>query len=140
MSIKERENRYLEDLEMFDSWDDRYDYIMSLGRDLPLIPREKKNEKTRVAGCQSASWLDARLKDGKLYFTGDSEAILGKGVISLLLNVINGATPEEILHYDFELIDKIQLREHLSPVRRHGLESIIKRIKEIAKNYRDERK
>ncbi len=140
MSIKEREQRYLEDLEMFDGWDDKYEYIMSLGSELPKIPEERKNEQTRVQGCQSASWLEAGLKDGKLYFRGDSEAILGKGVISMLLNIINGAKPGEILRYDFDIVDKIQLREHLSPVRRHGLESIMKRIKEIAKTYDDERK
>jgi cysteine desulfuration protein SufE len=137
MSIKEREQKYLDDLEMFDTWDDKYDYIMSLGSELPEIPGERKNEETRVYGCQSASWLEARMQDGKLYYKGDSEAILGKGVISMLLNIVNGATPGEILNYDFYIVDKIKLKEHLSPVRRHGLESVMKRIKEIAKNYAD---
>ena len=137
MSIKEREKRFLDDLEMFDNWDDKYDYIMSLGRELPEIPVADKNEETRVRGCQSASWLKARMQDGKLYYEGDSEAILGKGVISMLLNIVNGATPVEIMNYDFYIVDKIKLKEHLSPVRRHGLESVIKRIKEIAKNYAD---
>ena len=131
-SLKEREKQYLEDLMMFDDWSGKYDYIMSLGSELPQIPEEHKNETTKVKGCQSASWLEAELKDGKLYYRGDSEAILGKGVISMLLNIVNGATPEEIANYDFDIVKKIQLREHLSPTRQMGLDSVMKRIKELA--------
>ncbi len=140
MTLKEREKQFSEDFDMFESWDEKYEYIMSLGAQLPKIPEDHKNETTRVAGCQSASWLEVENRDGKLYYRGDSEAILGKGVISLLLNIINGSTPEEVLAYDFDLIKKIKLKEHLSPTRQQGLESVMSRIKELAKNYSHEPK
>ncbi len=136
-TLKEREARFLEDLQMFDEWADKYDYIMSLGRELPRIPEAHKTDETKVAGCQSASWLEAEMKDGKLFFRGDSEAILGKGVISMLLNIVNGATPGEIASYDFDIVKKIRLREHLSPTRQMGLDSVMRRIKELAEKYKN---
>ncbi len=132
-TIKQKEAELLEDFAMFPDWNDKYNYIMDMGGELPVIPKEHKNEQTKVEGCQSASWLKVNKNDGKLYFKGDSESILGKGVISMLLNLINGQTPENIANYDFNLIKEIDLPNHLSPTRKIGLESVIKRIKELAK-------
>ena len=137
MSVKEREQEFREVFAMFPEWPDRYEYLISLGQELPRIPDERKNEETKVEGCQSASWLEAEMKDGRLYFKGDSEAVLGKGVITLLLQIVNGGTPEEIAGYDFALIDEIELPQHLSPTRRMGLASVIKRIKTLAKKFKD---
>jgi len=131
-TIKEKEKELLADFEMLPEWQDRYNYIMDMGADLPLLPDEEKNAGNKVEGCQSASWLTVENRDGKLFFKGDSEAILGKGVISMLLNLLNGAPVEEIANYDFYLIDAIDLLKHLSPTRKMGLESVMKRIKELA--------
>ncbi len=132
-TIKEKEAGLLEDFAMLPEWNDKYTYIMDLGSELPLLSEKQKNEQTKVEGCQSASWLTVENKDGFLFFKGDSEAILGKGVISLLLNLLNGHKSEDIANYDFHLIEEIDLPNHLSPTRKIGLEAIIKRIKELAK-------
>jgi len=131
-TIKQKEAALLEDFSMFPDWNDKYNYIMDMGSELPLINEENKNAQTKVEGCQSASWLEVGKKDGKLYFKGDSESILGKGVISMLLNLINGQTPQEIANYDFDLVHAIDLPNHLSPTRKMGLESIMNRINELA--------
>jgi len=137
-SIKDKEKELLEDFRMLEEWNDRYDYIMEMRNSIPLIDSSQKNENTRVEGCQSASWLAVEERDGKLYYRGDSEAILGKGVISMLLHLINGHPAGEILDYDFHLVDAIELRQHLSPIRRKGLESVMKRIKELAKRFEND--
>ena len=134
-SIHQKEKDLLADFEMLPEWNDKYNYIMNLGSELPLIPEEMKNAETKVEGCQSASWLTVEEKDGKLYFKGDSEAILGKGVISMLLNLLNGQPAKDIAGYDFNLIYQIDLPNHLSPTRKMGLEAIMKRIKELARQY-----
>ena len=134
-TIKEKEKELLADFEMLPDWNDKYNYIMDMGGQLPLIDDKDKTAENKVEGCQSASWLTVENKDGKLYFKGDSEAILGKGVISMLLNLINGHTAGEIADYDFHIIDAIDLPAHLSPTRRMGLASVIKRIKELARTY-----
>ncbi len=131
-AIKEIESELLEDFEMFSDWNDKYNYIMDMGAELPLIDEKHKNEKTKVEGCQSASWLEVENRQGNLFFKGDSEAILGKGVIAMLLNLLNGHNAQDIANYNFRLIDKIDLINHLSPTRKLGLESVIKRIKELA--------
>ena len=131
-TIKQKEAALLEDFSMFPDWNDKYNYIMNMGSELPLINEENKNAQTKVEGCQSASWLEVEKKDGKLYFKGDSESILGKGVISMLLNLINGQTPQQIANYDFDLVHAIDLPNHLSPTRKMGLESIMNRINELA--------
>ena len=134
-SIHQKEKDLLADFKMLPEWNDKYNYIMDLGAELPLIPEEMKNAETKVEGCQSASWLIVEEKDGKLYFKGDSEAILGKGVISMLLNLLNGQSAEEIAKYDFGLVHKIDLPNHLSPTRKMGLEAIMKRITELARQF-----
>ena len=133
--IKEKEKDLLADFEMLPEWNDKYNYIMDLGAELPLIPEEMKNAETKVEGCQSASWLIVEEKDGKLYFKGDSEAILGKGVISMLLNLLNGQPAKDIAEYNFNLVYQIDLPNHLSPTRKMGLEAIMKRITELARLF-----
>jgi len=133
--IKEKEAELLQDFEMLPEWNDKYNYIMDLGSELPLLPDEEKNAGNKVEGCQSASWLTVSENDRKLYFKGDSEAILGKGVISMLLNLLNGMSAKDIAQYDFDLIFKIDLPNHLSPTRKMGLEAIMKRITELAKQH-----
>ena len=131
-TIKEKEAELLLDFEMFPDWNDRYNYIMDMGADLPLLADVDKNAGNKVEGCQSASWLTVKNEEGKLYFKGDSESILGKGVIAMLLNLLNGQPDDEIAHYDFNLVHAIDLPNHLSPTRKIGLEAIMKRIKELA--------
>ena len=133
--IKEKEQDLLSDFEMLPEWNDKYNYIMDLGAELPLIPEEMKNVETKVEGCQSASWLIVDEKDDKLYFKGDSESILGKGIISMLLNLLNGQPANDIANYDFNLVHQIDLTNHLSPTRKIGLEAIMKRIKELAQQF-----
>jgi len=134
-TIKEKEAELLQDFDMLPDWNDKYNYIMDLGSELPMLPDEDKNPQNKVEGCQSASWLKVTEKDGKLYFKGDSEAILGKGVISMLLNLLNGMPAKDIAGYDFDLVYKIDLPNHLSPTRKMGLEAIMKRITELAKQF-----
>jgi len=135
MNIKQKEQELLADFAMFTDWNDKYNYIMDMGAELPLLPDEEKTAENKVEGCQSASWLTVEEKEGKLYFKGDSESILGKGVIAMLLNLLNGQPAKEIAEYDFHLIDAIDLVNHLSPTRKMGLESVMRRIKELAGRY-----
>ena len=135
MNIKQKEQELLADFAMFTDWNDKYNYIMDMGTELPLLPDEEKTAENKVEGCQSASWLTVEEKEGKLYFKGDSESILGKGVIAMLLNLLNGQPAKEIAEYDFHLIDAIDLVNHLSPTRKMGLESVMCRIKELAGRY-----
>jgi len=134
-SIKEKERILLADFDMLPDWNDKYNYIMDMGIELPLISDDQKNETCIVKGCQSDSWLVVAQKEGKLYFKGDSEAILGKGVLAMLLNMLNGVSAEAIANYDFALVHKIDLPNHLSPTRKMGLEAIMKRIHELAKRF-----
>lgn len=139
-TIKEKEQELLADFEMLPMWNDKYNYIMDMGKELPLLSESDKNTENKVEGCQSASWLKVENKNGKLYFTGDSEAILGKGVISMLLQLLNGQPAEKIARYDFHLIYAIDLPNHLSPTRKIGLESVMKRIIELAKSHQKQEK
>jgi cysteine desulfuration protein SufE len=132
-TIQQKEQELLADFEMFADWNDKYNYIMDMSADLPLIDKIDKNALNKVEGCQSASWLTLSLDDDKVYFKGDSEAILGKGVISMLLNLLNGQTRKEVAQYDFSLVHQIDLPNHLSPTRKMGLEAIMKRINELVK-------
>ena len=135
MNIKQKERELLADFAMFTDWNDKYNYIMDMGAELPVLPDEEKTAENKVEGCQSASWLTVEEKDGKLYFKGDSEAILGKGVIAMLLNLLNGQPAKDVADYDFHLIEAIDLPNHLSPTRKMGLEAVMRRIKELAGKY-----
>ena len=128
-TIQEAENEVIENFSMFDEWLDKYEYLIDLGKNLEAYPEEARTEDRLIKGCQSRVWLDSRLEDGRLYFTADSDAIITKGIISLLISVYSGRTPEEIAASDFSFIDRIGLKENLSPTRANGLVSMIETIK-----------
>ncbi|MEQ8908373.1 MAG: SufE family protein [Vicingaceae bacterium] len=128
-SIAERQEEVVEEFSMFDDWMDKYEYLISLGKELPLIDDEKKVEENIIKGCQSRVWLDAELKDGKIHFTADSDAIITKGIIALMIRVLSESSPKEIAESQLHFVDEIGLKEHLSPTRSNGLVSMIKKMK-----------
>ena len=135
MSIKEKQQELIDDFAFLSDWEQKYEYIIDLGKELKGLPEEKKNEDILIKGCQSQVWLDAELRDGKIFFLADSDGILPKGIISLLVGVYSGHTAEEILAADFDFISRIGLQEFLSPSRANGLASMIKQIKFYAVAY-----
>ena len=135
MSIKEKQQELIDDFAFLSDWEQKYEYIIDLGKELKGLPEEKKNEDILIKGCQSQVWLNAELRDGKIFFLADSDGILPKGIISLLVRVYSGHTAEEILAADFDFISKIGLQEFLSPSRANGLASMIKQIKFYAVAY-----
>ncbi len=132
MSIKELQDEIVDEFSMFDDWMQRYEYIIDLGKSLPLIDSQFKTEENTIKGCQSKVWLHADEQNGNVNFTADSDAILTKGIIAILIRVFSGHTPQEILDADTEFINEIGLKEHLSPTRANGLVSMIKQIKMYA--------
>ena len=134
MTLEEKKQQVVEDFSLYDEWLDKYEYLIELGKALEAFPEEKKTDDRLIKGCQSRVWLDAELRDGRLYFTADSDAIITKGIISLLIGVYSGRTPEEIAGDDFGFVAEIGLKENLSPTRANGLVSMIDKIKEIAAN------
>jgi cysteine desulfuration protein SufE len=135
MTLNEVQDRIVEDFSMFDDWMDRYQQLIELGKDLPPIDEKKRTESYLIKGCQSKVWLDAELKDGKIYFTADSDAIITKGIVALLIQVLNERTPKEILDVDLYFIDKIGLKENLSPTRSNGLVAMVKQMRMFALAY-----
>ena len=135
MSIKEKQQELIDDFAFLSDWEQKYEYIIDLGKELKGLPEEKKKEDILIKGCQSQVWMDAELHDGKIFFLADSDGILPKGIISLLVGVYSGHTAEEILAADFDFISKIGLQEFLSPSRANGLASMIKQIKFYAVAY-----
>lgn len=134
MTLKETQAQIIEDFSMYDEWLDKYEYLIELGKNLESFPEELKTEDRLIKGCQSRVWLDARMEDSKLIFSADSDAIITKGIISLLISVYSGRTAEEIVSDDFSFIDSLGLRENLSPTRANGLASMIETIRTIAQN------
>ena len=132
MTLEEKKQAVIEEFSMYDEWLDKYEYLIELGKALEAYPEEEKTEDKLIKGCQSRVWLDYELKDGKLFFRADSDAIITKGIISLLLSVYSGRTPAEIAADDFAFVDAIGLRENLSPTRANGLVSMIETIKNAA--------
>ena len=132
MTIEQAEQQIIEEFELFDDWMDKYNYILELGKELPLIDAQYKTPEHLIAGCQSQVWLHAEYKDGRIFFTADSDAIITKGIINLLIKVLSGRTPQEIIDAQLDYIDAIGLKEHLSPTRSNGLLSMIKQIKMYA--------
>ena len=133
MTINQKQDRIIEEMSDLDDWMDRYAYIIDLGNQLPAIDESLKTPDRLIDGCQSRVWLDAQLTpEGKLVFTADSDAIIVKGIISMLIDVLSGQTPQDILDADLHFIDKIGLAEHLSPTRSNGLLSMVKQIKAYA--------
>lgn len=133
MSLEESKQSIIDDFSMFDEWLDKYEYIIELGKKLDSFPENKKTDDRLIKGCQSRVWLDWEVKDGKLYFTADSDAIITKGIISLLINVYSGRSAEEIAGDDFSFLEELGLKENLSPTRANGLESMVETIKRAAK-------
>lgn len=131
-SLQEAENEVVDTFSMYDEWLDKYEYLIDLGKNLDAYPEECKTEDKLIKGCQSRVWLDYKVQDGRIYFKADSDAIITKGIISLLISVYSGRTPEEIASSDFGFIEKIGLKENLSPTRANGLASMIATIKAVA--------
>ena len=131
-SLQEAENEVVDTFSMYDEWLDKYEYLIDLGKNLEAYPEECKTEDRLIKGCQSRIWLDYKVQDGRIYFKADSDAIITKGIISLLISVYSGRTPEEIASSDFGFIEKIGLKENLSPTRANGLASMIATIKAVA--------
>ncbi|NDP25850.1 MAG: SufE family protein [Flavobacterium sp.] len=132
MSIKEIQEEIIDEFSMFDDWMQRYEYIIDLGKNLPLIQEEFKTDDNIIKGCQSKVWLKGEQKDDKIVFTADSDAILTKGIIAILIRVFSNQKALDILNADMNFIDEIGLKEHLSPTRANGLVSMIKNIKMYA--------
>lgn len=131
-SLKEVEEDIIEEFAEFDEWLDKYEYIIDLGKSLASYPEDKKTDEYLIKGCQSRVWLDAKVENGVLVFNADSDAIITKGIISLLIRIYSGRTPEEILSSDFSVVEKIGLKENLSPTRANGLVSMIQTMKKLA--------
>ncbi len=130
MTIKEIEQEIIDEFELFgDDWEGKYEHIIDLGKSLPKIKEEYKTDDRIIKGCQSKVWLHSDLNDGKIIFTADSDAIITKGMVALMIRVLSGHKPEEIINADLSFIDKIGLKEHLSPTRANGLVSMIKQMK-----------
>ncbi len=129
MTIREIQEEIEDEFSMFEDWDERYQYIIDLGKSLPLIEEQYKTEDNIIKGCQSKVWLHANENDGKIYFTADSDAIITKGIIAILIRVFSGQEAGEIATADIDFVDRIGLKEHLSPTRANGLVSMIKQIK-----------
>ncbi|WP_395060320.1 SufE family protein [Flavobacterium sp.] len=132
MTIKEIQEEIVDEFSMFDDWMQRYEYIIDLGKNLPLIKEEFKTDGNIIKGCQSKVWLQGEQYDDKIVFTADSDAILTKGIIAILIRTFSNQTASEILEADMNFIDEIGLKEHLSPTRANGLVSMIKQIKMYA--------
>lgn len=132
MSIKGIQEEIVDEFSMFEEWDERYQYVIDLGKSLPLIEEQYKTDDNIIKGCQSKVWLHAEQEDGKVVFTADSDAILTKGLIAIMIRVFSGQKPADILEADTAFVDEIGLKEHLSPTRANGLVSMIKQIKMYA--------
>lgn len=135
MTIKEKQEEVISDFSVMENWMDKYEYIIQLGKELPLIDEKYKTDDHLIKGCQSRVWLHTEVKDGKLVFTGDSDAVITKGLVSLMISVLSGHTPQEIAEADIYFIDAIGLRNHLSPTRSNGLLSMLKQMKLYAVAY-----
>lgn len=131
--LKTVQNEIIETFSMYDEWLDKYEYLIDLGKNLEEYPEEEKTEDKLIKGCQSRVWLDSKVEDGRIWFKADSDAIITKGIISLLIGVYSGRTPAEIDGDDFSFIEKIGLKENLSPTRANGLVSMIDTIRKTAK-------
>ncbi len=138
MKIKEIQEEIIDEFAFFDDWMQRYEHMIALGKSLPLIQEENKTEDYLIKGCQSKVWVFPELIDGKVVYTADSDAIITKGIVALLLRVFSNQTPEDILKADTDFIDEIGLKEHLSPTRANGLVSMIKQIKMYALAYQSQ--
>ena len=136
MTIKEIQDSIVDDFSMFDDWMDRYAMLIEMGKECPMIEEQYRDEKHLINGCQSRVWLSAEMKDGKVYFAADSDAVITKGIIYLLIKVFSGQSPTDILAADLSFLDAIGLKEHLSPTRSNGLLSMIKQMMLYAEAFK----
>jgi cysteine desulfuration protein SufE len=136
MMIDEIENQIIAEFSMFEDWMDKYNFLIELGKSLPLIDDKYKTDQYVISGCQSKVWLHAAFQNGRVIFTADSDAIITKGIINLLIRVLSDHTPDEILSSNMDFVDRIGLKEHLSPTRSNGLTSMIKQMKLYALAFR----
>ena len=132
MTLQEAEAAVIDEFSMYDEWLDKYEYLIELGRNLKDYPESAKTDDRLIKGCQSRVWLDYSVQDGKIFFSADSDAIITKGIISLLIGIYSGRTASEIASSDFSVVEKIGLKESLSPTRANGLVSMIERIRQVA--------
>ena len=135
MSIEDIQNEIIDEFSMFEDWEERYQYMIDLGKSLPLINEEFKTESNIIKGCQSKVWVHAVLNDNKVVFTADSDAIITKGIIAILIRAFSNQEPNDIIKANTDFIDEIGLKEHLSPTRANGLVSMVKEIKMYAIAY-----
>ncbi|EKN14956.1 SufE family protein [Parabacteroides goldsteinii] len=136
MTISELQDNVIEEFSAFDDWMDKYALLIDLGNSLPPLEEKYKTESNLIEGCQSRVWLQADYEDGKIIFKGESDAVIVKGIVSLLINVLSGHTPQEILDTDLYFIEQIGLKEHLSPTRSNGLVAMVKQMRMYALAYR----
>jgi cysteine desulfuration protein SufE len=135
-TILETENEIIEEFGLFDSWDDKYEYIIDLGKKLPPLDEQHKKEENRVRGCQSTVWLVSDYRDDSIFFKADSDSVIVKGLISMLIRVLSGHTPDEILEARLDFIQKIGMNTHLAQTRSNGLLSMVKQMKNFALAYK----
>tara|TARA_R100001369_G_scaffold10329_1_gene23296 strand:- start:236 stop:658 length:423 start_codon:yes stop_codon:yes gene_type:complete len=135
MTIENVQNDIIDEFSMFEDWEERYQYMIDLGKSLPLIEDQYKTEENIIKGCQSKVWVHANMQDDKINFTADSDAIITKGIIAILIRTFSNQHPNDIIEANTDFIDKIGLKEHLSPTRANGLVSMIKQIKLYAIAY-----
>jgi cysteine desulfuration protein SufE len=129
MTINEIQDQIIEEFELFDDWNDKYEYIIDMGKKLPPLPEEYKTDSNKIKGCQSNVWLQANKEGGKVQFLADSDAVIVKGLVSMLIRVLSDRTPSEIVNTDLYFIDKIGMTKHLAQTRSNGLLSMVKQMK-----------
>lgn len=135
MEIEEIQNEIIDEFSMFEDWEERYQYMIDLGKDLPLIDAQYKTDDNLIKGCQSKVWVHADLVDNQIIFTADSDAIITKGIIAILIRTFSNQNPQDIITANTDFIDQIGLKDHLSPTRANGLVSMIKQLKMYAIAY-----
>lgn len=136
MTIEENQQQIIEEFSIFDDWMDKYAYLIELGKELPIIDAQHKTQQHLITGCQSRVWLYAEMKEGLIYFTADSDAVITKGIVSLLIRTLSGHGPQEILDADFKFLEAIGLNDHLSPTRANGLVSMIRQMQLYARVFK----
>ncbi|MFW5886168.1 MAG: SufE family protein [Bacteroidota bacterium] len=135
MNIDKVQDEIIEEFSLHEDWMDKYNYLIEISKDLPILDEKSRNPQNIIEGCQSRVWLKADYKEGKIYFTADSDAIITKGIVSLLIRVLSARTPKEIMNSELYFIDKIGLRQNLSPTRSNGLLAMVKQMKLYAIAY-----
>jgi cysteine desulfuration protein SufE len=135
MTLQEKQQAIIDEFSMFDDWMEKYEYMIDLGKSLPLIDPKLKTDDKLIKGCQSKVWLNSEVQDEEVVFTADSDAIITKGIVAILIRVFSHETPQAIVEADLDFIEKIGLKEHLSPTRANGLVSMIKQMKMYAVAY-----